>query len=373
MAPEQLSGQEVTARSDLYALRLVLYEIFTGQRALEASNLAELIQREEQSGIPPATAIVKSLDPKIERVISKCLKPEVDERPVSALAVAARCLAAIRSRPLAAGETPSPAMVAAAGSRDVLSLRATMAAAGRVDPLAPCGRVVVSARDPPQPRAAAEAARGAAGSRAGGARVARVRPRRRGRHRIGTGALARLRGSSRRRPLRPIGGTSFAQCGPRHSSSGTAPVLSCLVPWGTEFPVGRANPPMTTAGMTLVAVDATGRLSEFHAVPSPCSTDAPANLTDWSKLLRRPGCSTVSSPRPSPRSRRPTTPTSGAREGPLPDRPEHTIRVEAAATAGRPVYFALAGPWSRSSPERQPRHPCSRRSSPAWRASSCRR
>ena len=130
MAPEQLSGQDVTARSDIYALGLVLYEIFTGQRALEASNLAELIHKREQSGIPPATAIVKSLDPKIERVIAKCLKPEVGERPVSALAVAAALpggdpLAAA----LAAGETPSPAMVAAAGSRDVLSLRATMAAA----------------------------------------------------------------------------------------------------------------------------------------------------------------------------------------------------------------------------------------------------
>ncbi len=35
-------------------------------------------------------------------------------------------------------------------------------------------------------------------------------------------------------------------------------------------------------------------------------------------------------------------------EGPLPDRPEHTIRIEAAAANGQPVYFALAGSWSES-------------------------
>ena len=51
MAPEQLAGGEVTARSDIYALGLVLYEIFTGQRALEGKNLAELIHKREQSGI----------------------------------------------------------------------------------------------------------------------------------------------------------------------------------------------------------------------------------------------------------------------------------------------------------------------------------
>ena len=74
MAPEQLSGQEVTARSDIYALGLVLYEIFTGQRALDGKNLAELIHKREQSGILPPTAIVKSLDPKIERAILQCLQ-----------------------------------------------------------------------------------------------------------------------------------------------------------------------------------------------------------------------------------------------------------------------------------------------------------
>ena len=116
MAPEQLAGGEVTARSDIYALGLVLYEIFTGQRALDGKNLAELIHKREQSGILPPTAIVKTLDPKIERAIMRCLKPQIDERPASALAVAAALpggdpLAAA----LAAGETPSPEMVAAAG------------------------------------------------------------------------------------------------------------------------------------------------------------------------------------------------------------------------------------------------------------------
>ena len=53
MAPEQLSGGEVTVRSDIYALGLVLYEVFTGQRALEGRNLAELIKQREQSGIVP--------------------------------------------------------------------------------------------------------------------------------------------------------------------------------------------------------------------------------------------------------------------------------------------------------------------------------
>jgi hypothetical protein len=124
MAPEQLLGREVTARSDIYALGLVLYELFTGRRAFNASTLNELIEQHQSGQLTPPTSIVSGLDPAIERAITRCLDREPARRPSSALAVAAALpggdpLAAA----LAAGETPSPEMVAAAGEGAGLSRR----------------------------------------------------------------------------------------------------------------------------------------------------------------------------------------------------------------------------------------------------------
>ena len=79
--PSNSPGGEVTARSDIYALGLVLYELFTGQRALEGKNLAELIRKREQSGISPPTAIVTTLDPEIELAIMRCLRPRSGRAP----------------------------------------------------------------------------------------------------------------------------------------------------------------------------------------------------------------------------------------------------------------------------------------------------
>src|SRR6185437_5601835 len=109
MAPEQLAGGEVTPRCDLYALGLVLYELFTGRRALEGSTLAELIAKREQVGITLPSEIVRDLDPGVERAIMRCLDPDPARRPSSALQVSGSLpggdpLAAA----LAAGETPSP-------------------------------------------------------------------------------------------------------------------------------------------------------------------------------------------------------------------------------------------------------------------------
>jgi predicted Ser/Thr protein kinase len=122
MAPEQLGGGEVTPRSDIYSLGLVLYELFTGRRALDGRNLAEIIAKREQDGITQPSEIVRDLDPSIERAIMRCIEPEPARRPASALAVAASLpggdpLAAA----LAAGETPSPEMVAASGATSALN------------------------------------------------------------------------------------------------------------------------------------------------------------------------------------------------------------------------------------------------------------
>src|SRR5439155_21208479 len=51
MAPEQLSGRGVSERSDLFALGLVLYELFTGKRAFPADNVQDLV-RQQAEGAP---------------------------------------------------------------------------------------------------------------------------------------------------------------------------------------------------------------------------------------------------------------------------------------------------------------------------------
>jgi serine/threonine-protein kinase len=118
MAPEQLAGREVSIRSDLFALGLLLFEICTGKHAFDAKNIAELLRMHDEGLALMPTSAVHDLDPAIERVILRCLEREPARRPATAIAVSAALpggdpLAAA----LAAGETPSPEMVANAGQR----------------------------------------------------------------------------------------------------------------------------------------------------------------------------------------------------------------------------------------------------------------
>ena len=123
MSPEQLSGERLTPRSDLYAVALVLYELFTGWRMFEGSTLSELAARHNQPK-PRLAPAVPDLDPAIERIVMRCLEEDPDERPSSAREVLSSFpdndpLAAL----VRAGETPSPALVAAAGEEGTVSER----------------------------------------------------------------------------------------------------------------------------------------------------------------------------------------------------------------------------------------------------------
>lgn len=124
MAPEQLARGEVSVRSDIFSLGLILYEMFTGKRAFEGATPAERLRKLEQaspSSPSRPSLLVDGIDPSVERAILKCLERDPAARRSSALEVArvfpgGDQLAAA----LAAGETPSPEMVAAAGGKGSL-------------------------------------------------------------------------------------------------------------------------------------------------------------------------------------------------------------------------------------------------------------
>jgi serine/threonine-protein kinase len=121
MSPEQLLGGEVTPKSDLYALGLLLYEIFTGKRPFDATSFKEMARLREKSTPTLPSHYLKEIDALVERVILRCLEKDPAKRPTSALQVAAALPGGDPlSAAIAAGETPSPEMVAAAGTEGTL-------------------------------------------------------------------------------------------------------------------------------------------------------------------------------------------------------------------------------------------------------------
>jgi len=127
MAPEQLAGREVTRQSDLYALGLVLYEMFTGRPAFEAKDLQELLRLRESHPVATPSTLIPDLDNRIERAILRCLEPDPQLRPATALSISASLPGGDPlAEALAAGETPSPEMIAAAGPTEGLQLRVAL-------------------------------------------------------------------------------------------------------------------------------------------------------------------------------------------------------------------------------------------------------
>jgi Tol biopolymer transport system component len=80
MAPEQLEGREVDARSDLWALGCVLYEMATGRRAFEGKSQASLIGAIMHSEPPPIGATAPATPPALEGLVRACLAKDPEER-----------------------------------------------------------------------------------------------------------------------------------------------------------------------------------------------------------------------------------------------------------------------------------------------------
>jgi eukaryotic-like serine/threonine-protein kinase len=108
MAPEQLLGGEIDARTDIHAAGLVLYEMATGRYPFSEVDHSQLIGAILHRPPRPPAALNPGLSPELERIIGKCLEKEPDNRYQSAkeLAVDLRRVGRDKESGHVAAETP---------------------------------------------------------------------------------------------------------------------------------------------------------------------------------------------------------------------------------------------------------------------------
>ena len=76
MSPEQARGQPVDARSDIFCLGAVLYEMITGKPAFHTQTKADSISSILNQQPPAISRTVKHVSPALQRVISRCLEKQ---------------------------------------------------------------------------------------------------------------------------------------------------------------------------------------------------------------------------------------------------------------------------------------------------------
>lgn len=380
MAPEQLTGEQVTVRSDIYSLGLVLYELFTGRQPFEAANLAELVRMRASTPLTSPSTFVRDLDPAVERVIARCLESNPRSRPASALAVAAALpggdpLAAA----LAAGETPSPEMVAAAGEgaglaarvaaavllavaaglAGVFALGLRMSALERIRPELTPDVLVQKARDDIRQLGYTEHPADQASAFMWNGRLidwlaSTVKP------------APQWDVLLRQHPS-PLSLWYRRSQAPMTASEFHTDLL-------TPGMVDRGDPAPIQSGMIAVELDHEGRLTRFEAIPPerlapPETQRAPAAKTaapftpelrslsarpaqDWSRLFTMAGLDLTQFHETEPLwTSLAAADTRTAWTGKWPGS-GYDLRVEAAALRGKPVSFRLIGPWAK--PQRMP-------------------
>ena len=352
MAPEQLAGRNASARSDVYSLGLLLYELFTGKPAFSADTPAEMLRLREQSTPTNPSNHVTDMDPAVERVILRCLDGDPLKRPGTAALVAA---ALPGGDPLtaavAAGETPSPEMVAAAGETGAMrpavawaclgTILAGLALAAYLSPRAyRHGHVPLEK----SPEVLAERAReiiqklGYPG-----------KPRDSAWGFSGNGEYRRWVEEHDRSPLRwkdmETGRPAAIYFWYRQSEAPLIPERFRGDDSGL-FWVTEGDPP-TTSGVVSVELDTLGRLIRFETAPSSGARTPPATF-DGSILLSEAGVDAAAFSPAAPGWLPPSyADARGAWVESRPERPDRRLRIEAAAAQGRPVFFELVGPWSR--------------------------
>lgn len=351
LSPEQGSGREVTERSDIYALGLVLYELFTGRQPFHAESADEYRRLHNESMPSNPTELLPGLDPSVERAILRCLDKKPERRPGSALLVAAALPGGDPLQAaLAAGETPSPELVAAAGNRSALAVgRSLLLAALAILLLAGgahwAGRMSLLNYLPldKRPEVLMDRARQIVGT-LGFEEEVYSHPADRAwgfllwndiLQEVGAADSSLTRWDAlRQRP--DAAGFWYRQ----------SPDLLLPDPSGGPVPqrqsVTLTNPMPSNAGEVSIVLDLEGRLRRFEALPKRFSTGEPSE-PDWSELFTLADLDPTRFQETAPRYQRFMAPDlRRAWLGTRAEQPAVPIRVEAGAFEGRPVLFNVA-------------------------------
>jgi len=356
MAPEQLSGEPLSPQTDLYALGLVLWEIFTGERVHKATTIDALREAHRaRTPVSMASGSTPRLDPAVLRAIELCLDPDPKQRPKSALAVSAMLpggdpIAAA----LAAGETPSPKMVAASGAEGALApkiaipcLVALLVLGGLtiwLNGRALFGSGLSLPNSPDVLSARAREILTRIGDTSTPTDVARGFS-----YDLDFGAWLDEHDKSPTR-LRRLASlrVPFVRFWYRTSPDHMLPERFFGVSTGVL--VGD-DPPMTTPGMTLMLLSPQGRLLYFRrALPDRAPPPAQAVTVNWPVLFESAGLDMATFRQVTPEwLGHSDADTRAAWLGPGATDEGGDLRVEAAALHGKPVFFALVAPWTRPS------------------------
>jgi serine/threonine-protein kinase len=355
LAPEILDGAAPSVQSDLYAVGLVLYELFTGKRAFDARSLEELHRKQKEANPIPPSNVVKGLNPAVERAILRCLNPDPSQRPRSALSVAALLPGGdLLAAALAAGETPSPEIVAVAGPEG--SLRPAVAWASLVVAvalifgtsafLAPHATDWGVASMNKSPEVLADRGQELAKQLGYAAVVDRA-------FWVGSEQdyldYARSNGSrldwmgSKAGQAWPSPVTFWYRQSPEWMTPGAEETNTNGPPTVTEW-----DPPYETSGMTIIKLDMQGKLLLFRAVPPQIESGGPGPEPDWSLLFTEAGLDKTRFTPAYPKWVPPEAFDSRADwEGDAKDRPDLHLHITAAAFRGVPVYFQVIAPWDK--------------------------
>ncbi|HMQ02584.1 MAG TPA: serine/threonine-protein kinase [Pyrinomonadaceae bacterium] len=350
MSPEQIDGKEVTQRSDIYSLGLLLYEIFTGKQAFEGESVQELQIKKATTSPKNPSEIVTGIDPLVENVIKRCLQKDPTQRPESALNVA---MSLPGGDPLQialdAGQTPSPEMVAASPKKGALKPMVAFAMLAVV--VAGIGFLMLTSKK---------------------AFVHRIVPLEK------SSEILRERGRELVQKFGYKEGDSYStfECACRPGENyhdylkendqsperwqklaAGQPAMFGLVYRSSPGPIVPVrdrkvtswDPQNTVPGMALVVLDTKGRMIHFAGVPE--RVDEPvtaAGAFDWAAVLKEAGFDIAAFQSIDPQWTPPVAfDDRRAFSGVYPEAPDVAIRVEAAAYRGKLVSFEIIEPWTK--------------------------